>query len=123
MVKFILLTLILIFSSITIAASSESEPGTWRWTNGSEREVVQDIDFGQFRISEDTYLASFIVSCVDGVKVYSTFNDNGISSIIIPGRCDGKPESKEYYVPVEEKLSEVKTLVPVVKQSIGKIDW
>jgi len=113
MLKYILLILILIFSS----SFSYAKPGTWRWPDTSQREAVEHIDFGEFRIDENSLLASFVLVCVDGIKVYTTYKNSGINSIIIPGGCDGKPEpDKQYYPPIIQQKE--------VKQDInGKINW
>jgi len=84
---------------IVLFTASFSVAAVYRSTDKDDikrtRKAVQHIDVGHIKDGAYT-LNYFTLVCVDGVKVYTTYSkEHQINTIIIPGRCDGKPEPKQ----------------------------
>ena len=84
---------------IVLFTASFSVAAIYRSTDEDDmqrtRQAVQHIDTGHIKDGAYT-LNYFTLVCVDGVKVYTTYSkEHQINTIIIPGRCDGKPEPKQ----------------------------
>jgi len=119
--KLILTSILLLFFSSNVFAGSDA--GVWRWEDASKREAVTHIDYGQLRINDTTLLHEYSLVCVDGVKVYTVKFKQSISTVIIPGRCDGKLEKKEVLQKQVRRLNKQNQPVAVETNKSNLINW